>query len=554
MPPKDESVVGRTTADATVDIFRLLWTSAPWLLIVAGAVFAMYMFREQSRESDDKVREAMQKAQEQYEKSLIDTRQALLEAYTQIGAVNKQQIENVRELLTAQDEVTKKLNDQRAQLDKLEESLREQQAQVEQAQVEADSAKARRDALQNEIASIQRQVEENRTKLAALAHELEGKKAGLSQGAANIDTMRNELQKLASTLIREADAQTRPDESLGIAHRVLTEVLQDLGEILRAFAESQTDSTRSALGSLIGVDETRLTELLRGGHGYDFWIRLNFPADATTTSPASAHFIGADQSESADAPVVIIETDKGRVVSVDSLSAGFAVRMPDDAEWDRAIGVVIDSGYGSAETFPLRADQATWSIAADVVPMLGGVTAEILFGKEKPLELLTIDSFQERYPEDFRILTEGKQASSGPALSIQMYLNAKGFDAARLEGVDRIGPPELRHALLQLIDASVKGERDKAIGLLDGAVDRGVVGRLAAAALRPHFSIISVDQFTDRGGRDVASILARISDPEDEFLVERRIEFRRGSNQSTWLLTRFEESVSTPTMQAGTKG
>jgi 23S rRNA maturation-related 3'-5' exoribonuclease YhaM len=476
-----------------VDIFRLVWSQAPWLLIVAGTIFAIYEFREQSRENEDKVREVVRKAEEQYQQSLVDTRKALLEVYGQMGTVNKQQIENVQGLLTTQDAVARKLTDQRAQLDELVNQTRKLESQVEKARRDEVEAEHRKQAIEAELSSLERKlaqqaagVAKREQDLARLTSDVLSKNKNLTERAAAIESLRANLSKLVDAVL----SPNSPDSSADLAKQIRAQVLQNPRDVLAAYAATVTGETTTPINDLVGLQTETLADILKDGVGYDYWVYLRGPNDSD-----QQFFVGGRNAQNAYSKVVIFTAKDGRIVDAIGYDKVVAMRMPDDHDWSREEAYLVPLPDGKGDEFSVEIGQTDWSLIQSIMTdkrNLALQIAEPLFGAEKRVSLLSVEDFRGQYPQIYDHWMSQGFPDRSPRVNIEMAVRASEFDAAAARGVSGLAPSQLRDTLTHLLKASVAHDDADAAKYLSSRIDPKIIGRIAAAVLQPGFQVDSV--------------------------------------------------------------
>jgi len=480
--------VGRTTADAAVDIIALLWKQAPWLVVVAGAVYAIMLFQDQSREADAKIQEANEHAQEQYEKSLVDTRQALLEAYTQISAVSKQQIDNMRELLQAQDEVTAKLAAQRKEQEELQADLREQKEQAAAAQEEIRDAEVRKAAMQKDLEDRLKTLTSKAEDLGKLEKELKDRTAELdrnskqlSERADSIDSLKASLSTLVDAILSEesggAESAVAPME---LAQQMRAEILQDPKVVLAAYAQSQTDATRSALRNLVGAQRKTLEAIAHEGGGFDYWTTAR-----EREGDSGVVFVAARQATDGYDPLLWMRIVNDRVVEVDAYDRLVALRLPDLYDWNREVVSILVPVQKRTAEHPMKKGDQKWSVLDSLAVDFDNPVLETIHGDNKDVDFLTPEQLQAHYPEAYQTFIVEGYPDEQPRAGLAMLERAAAFKAASMAGMDQKMPAELRAAMTRLFDACIGHDMETATNLLDYSIDSETIGKIGATLLRP---------------------------------------------------------------------
>jgi predicted nucleic acid-binding Zn-ribbon protein len=499
------AVVGRTPWDAAVEVASLLGKLTPWIIVAAGVLWAFYKFQEQSNQFQQSLSKAQRETQEQFMADLQAARDALVKTYADIGDLSNQQLDNVRDLLKLNEDVTARLEEQRNSLDQLQQEVEHQQAlaveQVrlaEDAQRAADEAQELKQRTDAERSRLEAELAANRAKLAELTGEVETKVAGLNQRAASIDALRAELEQLVQAVLAaeiesiepaangvSVDTALPPSAVLEIARRINAEILQDPAEILRAHATALTPTTRDDLSKLVGVTENTLADLVAEDLGHELWLRCADIDDGVE------FFVGVTRQEPEYyAGVILLEFGDGRVTNVLTVDQMPAMRVQNDRDWNKFDGVIaLSSEPNLTETFEISANSTEWSLQSDLLGTFFD-QIDVLFGETRSVKLLSVEEFAEFSPDTYAMWMNDAP-DWPPRLNIEMYARSKVFSAADLPGMTQPMPDDLRNALIAVLDAAVT--QNAAVAALLPGSPTEANGRLAATALRESFKIIAVN-------------------------------------------------------------
>lgn len=562
MPEKEtRQVLASTPWEFASQALRVFGGLAPYVMIAAGLAFAYYKFQELSLQYQQSLTESQQAAEEQFREDLQDARDALVNTYKATGELSRQQIDNVSALLKQQDDVADRLSSKQTTLDALEDQVRGNEKLAAQAQRDVEDAEALKRRVEGELFALTKEVTDNQARLAQFQDELNSKTAGLRDRAANIETLREQLDRLASAVISDQEAGTLSESSAQMARTIKAEVLENPKALLRAYAETPTEVAGAALTRLVGMQAGNLKQLLQEGLGYSFWATGESIADEGENLVLGA----ARQTDATYEGVVAITVEDERVVDVEPLSILVAVRVPDLSDWNRFIAIMSTPADDIDEELDIPESQADWSLTADFLETR--FRFESLFGEDRRTPLLSMEKFRERFPEKYRLWTEGEGKDYPPYANIAMTTRAAAFRAAELDGINRPMPDALRDAVIGLLDASVARDLGRAQRLVDPSLGQEVTGRVAAAALRSGFRIASVEplrnEVRQQTQQQVASqadgtALAQQAAPPAETLrvvgeyggptggVPGRVEFyfRRPEAGPGWVLIGFEDVTS----------
>lgn len=552
------TVFGRTWPDLLSDLYTRYGASGLLVVLLVGAIYAFFQFQEQRLDSRTKLERAEQKASEQYQPALTDALGALITAFKEIDemrksqlAVSKSRLADVNAMLTQYDEVARKLNEKREELFDAKGEVDEQRAlarsYLEKAESALRDAELRKERLKEESAQLDQQVLAAEKELAKLEDEKKHIDSALSDRAANIELLRQNLEQLASQVI--IDDVFEESESAKLALTILVEILRNpdqlepaqlMSQLLSKFAADPNEETREALYSLVGMSEDTLDTLVRANPNYSFWVYLQDNVD-----PSGSFYFGAvDQADDAYNHVVFIMSDEGRVVDFVFFERVIGVRMPDSSDWNWEIGYIVAPTEGEDEEIPIGPAQTDWSFTEELFAQ-EDFSSDPVFGNERRVRLLSIDEVQERYPAVYREWSREGDRYSAPLLNIEMYNRSKTFDAARLRGLDDSMPPGLKEAFTRLLNAAVARDLAEGAKYLHGTLDTEILGWVAAMALRPRFRVVDVELVTPPlATQQEASSSPKLSlivaeydtDPDGD---SRRVEFEFVRQETTdrWVLT-----------------
>jgi len=105
------SSVGRTGWDAALEALRLFGKGAPYIVIIVGAVFAVYKFQEQSVQHERDRQRNQDAAAEVLRQHVTATNDALVKSYEAMGKISGSQITNLSNTLNLEAEVSKRIQE-----------------------------------------------------------------------------------------------------------------------------------------------------------------------------------------------------------------------------------------------------------------------------------------------------------------------------------------------------------------------------------------------------------------------------------------------------------
>ena len=517
--PAPKPTVGRTWADATVDLARLLGSLAPIAIVVAGALFALYMFREQADRSQKDLREAREQVSKLNEterqaasKALQDSYGELRQTYQAMGTLSEHQIGNVKKLLELHGEVATSTEAQRDRLRKLDEDATRQMKQAEEARAgaakakdEAQQAVVRKQEIERDAGDLDRKVAALRAQHAELQQKLKREQEKVGGAVGDIGRLREQLDRLAGSVV-----QGPADEAKSLATGILAE-LREPTQVLGAYAASRDKSAAADLKRLVGLSAASFEERVRQVVGYAVWLK------ALDKSAAVQGYLGVvRQREAEDEGAVVLEVNAGNISDISVLDVVLALAATDVDNWQKKQTYHLSITDGRVEEGAIRDGAGSeWSYQLLVEP---GERVEVVSGTEHSHRVMTPEEFAQQHRSVYDRFKQGKDQAS---LALRMEGRAQGFDAARAMGnlaAVQLGP--LHDALVALANAAVRREPKSRDFLAEGAgID--LPGRLAALALRDDFRVLSASvedfrpanpatQQTPAAGRGAGDRTARI--------------------------------------------
>jgi hypothetical protein len=152
---------GRTAWDAVVDVFKLLGKGGPYVLILVGSAYAMYMFFQFSEKHTDDMRKSQLEFTKNFQDQITATNEVIRKTYAAIATISSDQVKTINDLfklsreaiehnqqLFAQTEDRRKqLDDAKSQFDEVTRVSKATEAALVRIRSELDSNRAAVDAL-----------------------------------------------------------------------------------------------------------------------------------------------------------------------------------------------------------------------------------------------------------------------------------------------------------------------------------------------------------------------------------------------------------------------
>lgn len=511
-PSNAQPVTGRTNADVISEALQLLGKLGVPAIIVGALLFAFFMFSQM-------IADAQLRADKQNQEKLDKAQQALIETYSSIGDLSKQQISNVKELLSLNEQVAKTTEEGRLKLEGLRARADEHESAAEKARLEADrfgeqaaAAQAKLDALNEDTALRKRQAERELKNLLnakgklqleydALQEETEKKKEVLASRAKKIEELRAQLDILARQVTEHPNIEVLEAEPARLAQEFLEqEASRAPRNLLLAFASKPGVDTFEALEALDGVRDDELLLLLQEGMGFVYWNRIINSVD----SNVEAYVGSVGRSDKKYLDNIYIEMDEGRVFDVDGAKEITAFKVRDVEDWYRTIGYLYVMGLDydvsvneQIDNFIFNAEKNTWTFSDLFIAKKPEVKSKLIYGNEEVHRFENLENFETSYPDLYTDLQDDQEFQRRKTLADRMLRRAQEFDAEKLPGINQVQFPKfLRQEFTAFLNAAVN--RDSAAEnyiAVSGSVGKEDLGVIAAHVLGEGLSVNAISPF-----------------------------------------------------------
>lgn len=485
---------GRSYADAAVEIFRMLGSAAPYVLILAGALFAFYQFQDQSRANSDALRKAQEEASRHFDDQLKAINKALIDTYAQIGTMSAVQIKNVNDLLEVHGKVTKSTHD-------LQTSTEQLRQKMEDARQAASLAYSTKEAAEKEREAASARAQAAAAELKALEEILKSKRENLKSSADQVGIMRNRLIELAGAIMDDIPNPIAPSRLL--AARIVEEFSTSSAQILSK-SDLAKDAGEQAMKALLGRPEADLIQVIQNSSGYVAWLRMAQHSGRDSTRYLGVGAKDADQFRQ----IVVIEVDAGKVVSIGTRSDWFGVMLPREDNWYQRRPMIVLRGDNATNYYwPGATGSPDWGLE----DLSGSAEVRVVKGDLGRVKYLTMQEFTERFPTEYQSFADSDDADTMPYVNVRMPLLHKAFNVSRVIPDSAINlTPELKSAVASLFAAALAEREDDGRDYLALSPAKEWLGRVAAMTLKKDFRFVSAQPrpSSDKGAQSTAAAVS----------------------------------------------
>ena len=215
-----KEIKGRTLWDAVVEIFIRLGKGAPYVLILAGSVYAVYIFLQLSEQRVIDLQKGYEEAAKTYQEQVKVANDAVVKSYTAIGTINDSQIRNLNAMLDLQKKAASEFRETFQKNEQLVKQMEEQRTKFEQEK--RDLAKDLAVGLDTATATL------------AAVGTLIDDAPELLRAIATTDVIQNIIQKSDSLLL-----ETEPTPDLKYRKAQILLAFADLQDFLGASGSQQ---------------------------------------------------------------------------------------------------------------------------------------------------------------------------------------------------------------------------------------------------------------------------------------------------------------------------
>jgi len=474
------ATTGRTAWDALVDMGGMLGRYTPWLIIVAGALYGTYKFRELQQHAQKDAQDAAQSQIDQAHKDLMDT-------YAQIGNMHKQQLEGLSSMLKLNKETAESTQEQTSRLNQLKEDTRKTEDEAKAAKEAAEKARLAVQATEKQRLGAQQLLEKTKHDLEVARQSVEKnqddlnrKKAEFGNQAAGTKTLKDKLIGVAKRLVNSTDSSVAT-----LGREILKEFPSfDAKTLLAAYAKQPMGNTATALKEFLGSSAESLEATLPEPLGFAFWQKYSMKDGSKTD------YVGViRQTHDTDEGVVLLEVEGSKVVTAEVFPRILSIALWDSDDWNKSIAYnvyVRPNGDAGMDRFAIKNDR--WTIPDTLTSFLDQGPPKKLFGVEQPLYFMKLEDFRKQ-TEIFKAVKDSNR--DGFLNMVAMLENEKGFDAKKaVASFTAQMPKGLRETFIQLLEESVKHPPGTNVTIASSSnLKPDVYGRVGAVALKPGFRI-----------------------------------------------------------------
>lgn len=529
-------VTGRTASDAVVElsslIIRVFGIGVPFIVVVAGAAYGFIELQKVYRETEQLRADAMTTA-------LEETR----ESYLSIANLNEKQIKNVDDTINLQDELGRRLKALRDEETQIADELQNTQEQLKLAQRETQEQIDLKRRIQDELTAARHKLEKKENDLTKRSEDLV-KRAG------SIADLQRELGDLAEAVIEALPASST-------VHQMAVDskskyVIDPIGVLTEYSRNLQDKSATRALQKLAGLSEKRLRAVIDefNGLGFAFWLTVKDPEDDQV-----GFFAVARQTERSYEGIVVITVTENRVTQIEQVDEIVATKLLSEEDWSQHIAHFLIFTADDVDYEEIRTeDTKTWLLTSLVE--ISEPEVKTLYGQFSGVEYFAPAAFKQKMREFDEGRDALKHAYEPPALNFDMWRRAQRFASEVLPNMNLEQLPEsLKAPFEEFLTSAVHQTSDLGAIRLSPTIRSDVVGKVAAAALRPEFRIVDVRPFAlpqdarqkgpvgselETRGFIVKARFRRGEDPSDLETVE--FELLQREQEAHWLLNGFKRS------------
>jgi hypothetical protein len=533
-----DTKTGRTLWDSIVDLARLMGPYAPWVIMIAGAAYAVFKFTELQKTAQITAREQVQKELDAAHKELRDT-------FNQIGEMNSHQMTNVKSMLELHDETVKSTEEQRKKYEALRDQSNQTRDDADRARQQAEKAKVDADNAIKDAQNASKSASEAATKVEKSQKDLAQKEAELNRKSDEINQRASKIGDLNQKLIELATLVVSPSaehSSTDLANRILKEYSPEPKALLKAFAAQPSETSGRMLKNLIGKGFEELNAAIKEDLGFAFWQRIS--SDKTEL----IRYAGAlRQNRSSDEAVVLVGVSANKIVDIQCYEKILVVSAPDPGNWSNQANYIIFKSFlnndpSGVERLPFK--ESVWTFANTFNDAHG----EQVWGNEKALPVCSIED-ESCLDSDMTAVTAEDIHSEFSEIR-SMLVRAGNFNPAAVLP-PAVEPTELRDLLRNLLTVGVKHNKEVPHLILGQGIKNDVVGRLTAAALKSSFALESVSESNYR-----SSAQSRSQDNRKEYSViyayssdlkqTKRSRITIARDNDDWTVTRFDDPFVLP--------
>jgi hypothetical protein len=193
--------------DVAIYVLKLLGWGAPYLLIIAASVFAVFKFHEQSQNFASDRDKAVREATKDYQQQISAANKALIDTYSAIPEISQRQMKNLNDLVEFETKEAERTRGFQRDADRLAKETEDLKRKLDEVSRQADTAVAQKKQAENDLQGLQQTLDSAVSTLAAIG-TLVDSAPDLLRAAATTDAVQNILQKSDDLIV---DSVTRPE-------------------------------------------------------------------------------------------------------------------------------------------------------------------------------------------------------------------------------------------------------------------------------------------------------------------------------------------------------
>ena len=453
-----DRVVGRTYADAVVEVVHLLGKLAPAVILMVVAIGAFYI------------------AQSQYQEQLQTATTQLVSTYQAIGDVSTKHIENLKSSLEVHEQVTKSIE---AEKDKLLKAKEELKAAIKQREIE-----------EAKIVQANKDYEELNQKLAAAGadvRKLTTEISKLKKDNSILISRNKKLEEKIKELVDSIESGESNISTKGIIDSLSTKTSDEIADLLMDYRFNYGKyDPKKFIRKMVSVEASIVDKAIN-----KIKDNFNFIGKVISNEDDYGYYVIAEEDVDKYNGMLLIEIDDGKVSDVkvgNNLFLGRSFSPTDLSEKLYGLMFLSDNDYETELIDIKNYTKDKWNISEIFTYLFKENETDffVIKSNDKRLEILSISQLSNKIKELGVKLEETEEVSR----LISMSKLKDNFDARNLldAGFDKI-PVEPRNSLMLLLNASVQLNYKEARKYLDEGLGDALIGKIGAMVLAPDFQV-----------------------------------------------------------------